>query len=131
MIRNKIKEILAKKNIRQSSLVEVTDVTKATISNIVNNKYEPSIGLALKIAEFLNMTIEEIFYDEDDYRPWLTPSEEDMIEELNKLSSSNIYKVEMVIVMPKNVDEDEIKERFSKIKSLNAIVTNISQLIVK
>ena len=60
-------EILRKsKKISQSELAEALEVTRQTISSLENGKYNPSIILAFKIANFFDLTIEEIFIYEGD-----------------------------------------------------------------
>jgi putative transcriptional regulator len=47
--------------ITQQELADEMDVSRQTIISIENEKYNPSIILAHKIAVFFNKTIEEIF----------------------------------------------------------------------
>lgn len=68
MVLKKLKnylEILRKeKNINQEDLAAVLKVSRQTISSIENGRYNPSIILAFKIANYFEKTIEEIFiYD--------------------------------------------------------------------
>ena len=41
-------------------------VSRQTISSLENGRYNPSIGLAYKIAKFFGMTIEEVFIFEEE-----------------------------------------------------------------
>jgi DNA-binding XRE family transcriptional regulator len=43
-------------------LAEELNVSKATISNILNNKQQPSIETTYKIAILLNLEIDDIFF---------------------------------------------------------------------
>ncbi len=58
---NGIKELRKKLGLRQEDLAARLDVTRQTIIAIENNKYNPSLELAMKIARLLNTTVEELF----------------------------------------------------------------------
>lgn len=60
-IENGLKVERAKKDITQKELAEEMDVSRQTINAIETGKYNPSLELALKIAEFFETTVEEIF----------------------------------------------------------------------
>ena len=58
---NKV-EILRKQNgISQEEFAKAMRVSRQTISSIENGKYNPSLELAFMIAEYFEMSIEEIF----------------------------------------------------------------------
>ena len=40
-------------------------VSRQTINAIENNKYNPTLELAMRLARFLNTTVEELFILED------------------------------------------------------------------
>ncbi|MBK5239784.1 helix-turn-helix domain-containing protein [Clostridium sp.] len=65
MIKNKLKQILADRGIKQSWICEHTGITKATMSNIVNNRYNTSMEIGFKIAELLGLSITDIFYNDE------------------------------------------------------------------
>ena len=59
-------EIMRKQlKITQGELAQKLEVSRQTISSIENERYEPSIVLAFKIARFFGKTIEEIFIYEE------------------------------------------------------------------
>lgn len=60
-MKNRIQELRKANKITQNELAEAVDVTRQTIISIENGKYNASIILAHKIAQFFNLTIEEIF----------------------------------------------------------------------
>lgn len=64
MIKNNIKKIRKENNITQESMAEKLGVTRQTIIAIENNKYNPSLELALKISAFFHKKVEDIFYEE-------------------------------------------------------------------
>ena len=58
---NGIKELRKKLGLRQEDVAARLGVTRQTIIAIENNKYNPSLELAMKIARLLNTTVEELF----------------------------------------------------------------------
>ena len=62
---NTIKELRKAAGYRQEDLAEVLGVSRQTIIAIENNKYNPTLELAMKMARFLNTTVEELFELED------------------------------------------------------------------
>ena len=65
-MKNRIEEIRNKKGIRQEELAKQMGVSRQTISSLENGRYNPSILLAHKIAQFFEMTIEEVFLFEEE-----------------------------------------------------------------
>lgn len=64
---NKIHELRKISKITQSELADAVDVTRQTIISLENGKYNASLILAHKIAQYFNLTIEEIFlFDQED-----------------------------------------------------------------
>jgi putative transcriptional regulator len=49
-------------NISQQGLANQVDVTRLTIHSIENGKFNPSTLLALKIARFFGVRLEEVFF---------------------------------------------------------------------
>ena len=60
-MKNNIKELRKNKNLRQEDLAEKLGVTRQTIIAIENNKYDPTLELAMKISEFFEVSVNEIF----------------------------------------------------------------------
>ena len=65
-MKNRIDEIRNEKGIRQEELAKQMGVSRQTISSLENGRYNPSILLAHKIAQFFEMTIEEVFLFEEE-----------------------------------------------------------------
>ncbi|MDV6219579.1 helix-turn-helix transcriptional regulator [Flavitalea sp. BT771] len=61
MMTNTIKVQRAIKNITQEELAKAISVSRQTINAMEGGKYVPSTVLALKLAKFFEVTIEEIF----------------------------------------------------------------------
>ena len=64
-MKNRIEEIRNEKGIRQEELAKQLGVSRQTISSLENGRYNPSILLAYKIAQYFGMTIEEVFIFEE------------------------------------------------------------------
>ena len=63
---NRLKEFRARRGVNQSELGMLVGVSRQTISMIERGDYSPSITLALKIAKYFQVPVEEIFtYEED------------------------------------------------------------------
>lgn len=58
---NNLKVFRAMHNLTQEDLANTLDVTRQTIIAIEKNKYDPSLELAFRIAEFFDVKIEDIF----------------------------------------------------------------------
>lgn len=59
---NKLRVLRATKRITQEDLASRLGVTRQTIHAIENNKYNPSLELAFKIAKFFETSIEAVFH---------------------------------------------------------------------
>lgn len=60
-LRNQIKVQRAIKNITQDELAAKIGVTRKTINTIENGKYVPSTILAIRMARFFEIKVEELF----------------------------------------------------------------------
>ena len=60
-MKNNIKELRKNRKLRQEDLEEKLGVTRQTIIAIENNKYDPTLELAMKISEFFGVSVNEIF----------------------------------------------------------------------
>ena len=68
-MKNRIEEIRKEKGIRQEEFAKSMGVSRQTISSLENGRYNPSIILAYKIAQYFAMTIEEVFiFEEEDLK---------------------------------------------------------------
>ena len=63
---NKIKVYRAMKHISQEELAVAIGVTRKTINTVETGKFIPSTVLALKIARYFGVPVEEIFVLNDD-----------------------------------------------------------------
>lgn len=65
-MKNNLEMIRKKRKISQIELADILEVSRQTISSLENGRYNPSIELAFKIANYFNCTIEDIFIYEGD-----------------------------------------------------------------
>jgi putative transcriptional regulator len=65
-MKNNIKELRKGRKLRQEDLAEILGVTRQTVIAIENNKYDPTLELAMKISEYFNVNVNEIFHLEQD-----------------------------------------------------------------
>jgi len=67
ILKNRLEEIRKLNGIKQEELASALNVSRQTIGSIENCRYNPSIILAFKIANYFGMEIEEIFiYEEEE-----------------------------------------------------------------
>ena len=60
-MKNKIKLYRKQKAISQLKLSQALGVSRQTINAIENNKYDPSLSLAFKLASMLDTTVDDLF----------------------------------------------------------------------
>ena len=65
-MKNNLEKIRKEKGISQEELAKALEVSRQTIGSLENDRYNPSIILAFKIARYFNMSIEEIFIYEEE-----------------------------------------------------------------
>jgi putative transcriptional regulator len=61
ILKNRLEEIRKQRGIKQEELADILEVSRQTIGSLENGRYNPSILLAFKIADYFKMSIEEIF----------------------------------------------------------------------
>jgi len=66
LIDNNIRVERARLRISQSDLAREMQVTRQTIYSIENNKFVPSVVLALKLARYFNVKVDDLFWLVDD-----------------------------------------------------------------
>lgn len=60
-MKNRIQELRKERRVTQSELADAVEVTRQTIISLENGKYNASLILAHKIAQYFGMNIEDIF----------------------------------------------------------------------
>ncbi len=64
-MKNRLKVLRAERDWTQAQLAEHLDVSRQTVIAIEKGKYDPSLPLAFKAARLFDLTIEDIFSDEE------------------------------------------------------------------
>ncbi len=64
-MKNRIKALRKQKGYRQQDLAAALGVTRQTIIAAENDKYDPTLELAMRLARFLGTSVEELFILED------------------------------------------------------------------
>ena len=65
-MKNRLEEIRKQKAIKQEELAEAMKVSRQTISSLENGRYNPSVILAIKLARYFEMKVEDIFIYEEE-----------------------------------------------------------------
>lgn len=65
-ISNILKDIRVERNLIQEDLAEATGSCSRTIGRIERGERNPSLEMAIRLAHYLNMSVEEIFKLDDD-----------------------------------------------------------------
>jgi putative transcriptional regulator len=60
-MRNRVRELRTARGLSQGQLAEHLDVSRQTINSIEQERYTPSLPLALALARFFETTVEEMF----------------------------------------------------------------------
>ena len=60
-MRNLIRQLRTERGLSQKQLAEAMDVSRQTINSIEQDRYTPSLPLALALARFFETTVEAMF----------------------------------------------------------------------
>ena len=60
-MRNRVRDLRTARGLSQGQLAENLDVSRQTINSIEQERYTPSLPLALALARFFGTTVEEMF----------------------------------------------------------------------
>jgi putative transcriptional regulator len=60
-MRNSVRELRAERGLSQGQLASEMGVSRQTINSIEQDRYTPSLGLALALARFFETTVEAMF----------------------------------------------------------------------
>ncbi len=115
-MKNKLAEIRKDNEITQSELATIMSVSRNTISSLETGKYNPSLKLAHKIAEYFDLDIEEIFIFDDEKSEQEISDEikgemaHERIQEVPNLLRKTVTKIINDIMEALQEDETEIEE---------------------
>jgi len=63
---NRIKEYRARHNLTQDELARKVNVRRETIVFLEKNRYNPSLNLAFQLAKVFDVSIEDLFYQDEE-----------------------------------------------------------------
>jgi putative transcriptional regulator len=64
-VKNRLEELRKQRGIRQEDLAADLEVSRQTIGSLENGRYNPSIVLAIRIARYFGVSVEEMFIYEE------------------------------------------------------------------
>jgi putative transcriptional regulator len=64
-MKSRLRVLRAERNWSQADLAEQLGVSRQTINAVETERYEPSLGLAFKIAKLFALKVEDVFVPEE------------------------------------------------------------------
>ena len=65
-MKNRLEEIRKQRGTKQEELADAMGVSRQTISSLENGRYNPSVILAIKLARYFQMNVEDLFLYEEE-----------------------------------------------------------------
>jgi putative transcriptional regulator len=63
-MKNQVREFRIQRGLAQGQLAEAMGVSRQTINSIENERYTPSLPLAMALARYFGVRVEEMFDDQ-------------------------------------------------------------------
>ena len=63
-MKNQVRELRTGRGLAQGQLAEAMGVSRQTINSIENERYTPSLPLAIALAQYFGVAVEEMFDDQ-------------------------------------------------------------------
>jgi putative transcriptional regulator len=63
-MKNQVRTLRTQRSLAQGQLAEAMGVSRQTINSIENERYTPSLPLAIALARYFGVTVEEMFDDQ-------------------------------------------------------------------
>lgn len=60
-MKNRLRELRKEKGMTQDELAKALKVSRQTINAIENEKYNPTLELAMKLARYIKIPVEQLF----------------------------------------------------------------------
>jgi putative transcriptional regulator len=67
VVENDVRALRAERGLSQAALADAMAVSRQTINSIETGRYIPSLPLAISIARYFDMTVEEVFHVHTDH----------------------------------------------------------------
>ena len=64
-VRNQVRSLRTRRGLAQGELAEAMGVSRQTINSIETERYTPSLPLAMALARYFGVTVEEMFDDQE------------------------------------------------------------------
>ena len=64
-MKNNVRVLRMERNLAQGQLADAMGVSRQTINSIENDRYTPSLPLAIALARYFGVAVEEMFDDQD------------------------------------------------------------------
>jgi len=64
-VKNRLKEILDERGIKNVWLADKAKINNSTVGNIIKNRHNPNVEVAIRIAKALDMKVEDIWEVDD------------------------------------------------------------------
>ncbi len=64
-MKNVVKPFRTARGLSQAKLGAAMDVSRQTINSIESGRYLPSLPLAMALARYFDITVEELFHEDD------------------------------------------------------------------
>jgi putative transcriptional regulator len=64
-VKNQVRELRTVRGLAQGQLAEAMGVSRQTINSIENDRYTPSLPLAIALARYFGVTVEEMFDEQE------------------------------------------------------------------
>jgi putative transcriptional regulator len=61
-VKNQVRELRTQRGLAQRQLAAAMGVSRQTINSIENDRYTPSLPLAIALARFFGRPVEEVFH---------------------------------------------------------------------
>ncbi len=62
---NRVRDLRKQKGLTQDELAKALHVSRQTVNAIENNKYNPTLELAIRLARYLGLPVEQIFFPDE------------------------------------------------------------------
>jgi putative transcriptional regulator len=64
-VKNSVRAMRLDRSLAQGQLAQAMGVSRQTINSIENDRYTPSLPLAMALARYFGVTVEEMFDDQE------------------------------------------------------------------